>query len=56
MSGNTGATDYGQMQTQQKMAWGHKSYMEFVESFFFTSALGQGQGAIIEPRDPPGCR
>lgn len=46
MSGNF--TDYGAMQPQQKYAWGHKAYEEFVENFFFTKMLGNGHQAIIE--------
>lgn len=41
-------TEFGQMQPQQKLAWGHKAYEEYVEKFFFTKMLGNGHGAIIE--------
>lgn len=41
-------TDFGSLQPQQKMAWGHKAYEEYVEKFFFTKMLGNGNGAIIE--------
>ncbi len=42
------ATDFGALQSQQRKAWGHKAYQEFIENFFFTGMLGQGQSAIIE--------
>lgn len=42
------ATDYGSLQPQAKMAWGHAAYEEYVEKFFFTKMLGQGHAAIIE--------
>jgi N4-gp56 family major capsid protein len=38
---------YGQ-QPYNKDAWGHKAYDEFVEQFFFTGMLGNGENAIIE--------
>lgn len=41
-------TEFGAMQPQQKMAWGHKAYEEYVEKFFFTKMLGSGSSAIIE--------
>ncbi|MGO1000754.1 phage capsid family protein [Lysobacter sp. CA196] len=41
-------TDFGRQQPQQKLAWGHKAYEEYVEKFFFTKMLGQGSEAIIE--------
>ncbi|NUS38250.1 MAG: DUF4043 family protein [Lysobacter sp.] len=41
-------TDFGAQQTQQRLAWGHKAYEEFIEQFFFTNFLGEGEDAIIE--------
>ncbi len=42
------ATDYGALQPQARMAWGHQAYEEFQENFFFTGMLGKGHAAIIE--------
>ncbi len=41
-------TDYGAMQPEKRYAWGLKAYEEYVEKFFFTGMLGQGESAIIE--------
>lgn len=41
-------TDYGAMQPQQQLAYGHKMYQEYEENFFFTKMLGNGNEAIIE--------
>lgn len=35
-------------QPYNKDAWGHKAYDEFIENFFFTAMLGEGEEAIIE--------
>lgn len=42
------ATDLGAGQPYNKYAWGHKAYDEFIEQFFFTGMLGNGENAIIE--------
>lgn len=41
-------TDFGGMQTQQRLAWGHKAYEEFIEQFFFTKYLGSGDSSPID--------
>lgn len=41
-------TDFYAGQPYNKDAWGHKSYSEFVEQFFFTGFLGSGEAAIID--------
>lgn len=41
-------TDFYAGQPYNKDAWGHKSYDEFVEQFFFTGFLGAGEAAIID--------
>lgn len=42
------ATDLYAQQPYNKDAWGHKTYDEFIEQFYFTSALGSGETAIID--------
>lgn len=41
-------TNFGEMQTQSRLAWGHKAYEEFLEQFFFTKWLGSGDGSPID--------
>ena len=43
-----GATSFYAGQPYNQDAWGHKAYDEFIEQFFFTGMLGQGENAIIE--------
>lgn len=43
-----GATDFYAGQPYNKDAWGHKAYDEFIENFFFTGMLGDGENAIID--------
>lgn len=42
------ATDFHAQQPYNKDAWGHKTYDEFVEQFYFTGFLGSGETAIID--------
>lgn len=42
------ATDFYAQQPVNKDAWGHKAYDEFLEQFFFTGMLGDGENSIIE--------
>jgi hypothetical protein len=42
------ATNFAEQMPVNKEAWGHKTYDEFIENFFFTGMLGEGQAAIIE--------
>lgn len=42
------SVDLGAGQPYNKYAWGHKAYDEFIEQFFFTGMLGNGENAIIE--------
>lgn len=42
------ATDLASQQPYNKDAWGHKTYDEFIEQFFFTGFLGNGASAIID--------
>jgi len=42
------ATDFFALQPDEKLAWGHKTYDEFIEQFYFTSLLGQGEAAIVD--------
>lgn len=41
-------TDLYAQQPYNKDAWGHKAYDEFIEQFFFTGMLGDGESAIID--------
>lgn len=41
-------TNFAEQQPYNKDAWGHRAYDEFIEQFFFTGMLGEGQAAIIE--------
>lgn len=42
------STNLYALQPYNQDAWGHKAYDEFIENFFFTSLLGEGEGAVIE--------
>lgn len=41
-------TAFGQMQPKQSLAWGHATYEEFIEQFFFSKWLGTGDGSPID--------
>ena len=41
-------TDFGAMQPDKRLAWGHKAYEEFIEQFFFAKWLGDGGNSPIE--------
>lgn len=43
-----GATDFGSMQPQKKLAWRLKAYEEMTDKFFFTKMLGQEGASVIE--------
>lgn len=42
------ATDFFELQPDEKLAWGHKTYDEYIEQFYFSGMLGQGEAAIID--------
>jgi len=41
-------TDFHAQQPYNKDAWGHKTYDEYIEQFYFTGMLGQGDAAVID--------
>jgi hypothetical protein len=41
-------TDFAGQQPKQRLAWGHETYRQFRDNFFFDGWLGKGQGAIVE--------
>lgn len=41
-------TDFHAQQPYNKDAWGHKTYDEYIEQFYFTSMLGKGDSAVID--------
>lgn len=43
-----GATDFGSMEPQKKLAYRLKAYEEFEEKFFFTKMLGKEGASVIE--------
>lgn len=43
-----GATDFGSMEPQKKLAYRLKAYEEFQEKFFFTKMLGKDGSSVIE--------